>query len=188
MKKIILIVTLLLFQSIYSQTNFEIIPPKGWTNFTKSDIVKSLNQKYTIPESKKEEIIRNKTSIEIARFMTNSKNGTYSPNIQVILRPNGTKNISEFKSAIEKSTESLKTVLGDFKVTKPLTQITVNGKDALIFKNEGFLKTITGEKNYFRTTLLLIPNGDTFYQITLNDTKTDSYEKEFNASIESIKF
>lgn len=189
MKKIFVVLALFsIFQFGNAQTNFEIVPPKGWKSFGKTDIVKNLNSKYVLSDEKRDEIIKNNTSIEIARFMTDSKDGTYSPNLQVLMRPNGTKNISELKVAVEKSLEGFKKVIGDFTITQPLKEIKVNGKDALIFKNEGYLKTSTDQKNYFRTTLLIIPNDKTFYQITLNDTKDDSYEKEFQNVINSIKF
>jgi hypothetical protein len=42
-------------------------------------------------------------------------------------------------------------------------------------------------KRYFSELLIAIPNDDTFYQITLNDTNIDSYEEDFQKVISSIE-
>ena len=54
-------------------------------------------------------------------------------------------------------------------------------------KFEGNLKTNNGEKVFFRSILIAIPDNNTFYQITLNDTNIDSYEEEFKKVISSIE-
>ena len=66
-------------------------------------------------------------------------------------------------------------------------EVKIGGKDGLITKFEGYLKTNNGEKVFFRSTLIAIPNDDTFYQITLNDTNIDSYEEDFQKVINSIE-
>lgn len=171
----------------YSQNNFKIIPPKDWKEFQKSDIINSLNNKYILPEKTKQEIIKNNQSVQISRFGAPYKKGTYTPNIQVLLRPNATKSILDFKKSLEISLKGFSNSIEDFKITDSLKEIKIGGKDGLITKFEGYLKTNNGEKVFFRSTLIAIPNDDTFYQITLNDTNIDSYEEDFQKVINSIE-
>ena len=188
MKKTFLLFLLIISVNLaYSQNSFKIIPPKDWKEFQKSDIINSVNYKYVLPEKTKQDIIKNNQSVQISRFGATSKNGTYSPNIQVLLRPNATKSISDFKKSLEISLKGFSNSLEDFKITDEFKEIKISGKDGLIAKFEGNLKTNNGEKVFFRSTLIAIPVDDTFYQITLNDTNIDSYEEVFKEVINSIE-
>ena len=172
---------------IYSQNNFIIIPPKDWKEFQKSDIINSINNKYILPEKTKQDIIKNNQSVQISRFGASSKKGTYSPNIQVLLRPNATKSFSDFKKSLEISIRGFSNSIEDFQITDDFKEVKIGGKDGLMTKFEGNLKTNNGEKVFFRSILIAIPDNNTFYQITLNDTNIDSYEEEFKKVISSIE-
>ena len=188
MKKIFLLFFLSIsINLLYSQNNFKIIPPKDWKEFQKSDIINSINHKYVLPEKTKQDIIKNNQSVQISRFGASSKKGTYSPNIQVLLRPNTTKSFSDFKKSLEISIKGFSNSIEDFKITDDFKEVKIGGKDGLMTKFEGNLKTNNGEKVFFRSILIAVPDNNTFYQITLNDTPSDSYDEDFKKVISSIE-
>ena len=98
---------------------------------------------------------------------------------QLTSLPNRQKIILDIEN--KKAKSSIVFNIDDFKEVK------IGGKDGLITKFEGNLKTNNGEKVFFRSILIAIPDNNTFYQISLNDTNIDSYEEEFKKVISSIE-
>ena len=127
-------------------------------------------------------------SIQLIGYQTDKRKGLYRPNIQVILRPNSSKDIQNLKNDIDKSLVQFSKIIKDFKIVEQPEIIKIGDKHAVFMKFKGYNLTNENKKSKFETILIAIPVENIFYQITLNQSTDDNFNEDFEKVIKSIKF
>ncbi|RVU00859.1 hypothetical protein EOD41_09485 [Mucilaginibacter limnophilus] len=192
MKKILYTIFLITLSVIVfaQEKSFKIKFPENWIAFQRQNVVKSVNEKYELSDSLKKELMANNNgSVQLYGYTAPNRSGLlYRPNTQVLLRQNKTQNINQFKILIERSLEGFKGSIHDIKILTPLAITTVGGKQAVSVKISGYLATKDNQKAYFNSSIYAIPEGDAFYQITMNDTDDYNCEDQFKEVLASIEF
>jgi hypothetical protein len=174
--------------SFAQDSTFYIDFPKGWIEFQRSDVLKSVKDKFDFSDKMKEEILGNATSKQLFGFTAPNKSGTlYRPNIQVLLIKNQTQHFWQFKTDIKNSLEGFKSKISDFKIVDTLTEVMIDGKKSLYAKITGYLPTKTGDKAQLISRIYAIPANKFFYQITMNDSEDYNCENEFQKVLASLQ-
>jgi len=169
---------------------FSMMHPTNWFQPEIGDQLKNASERIKLSPEKLEAIFRShQNSIEIVTFLKHHPDSIEGiiPTIKVILRPNPTKTLDEFKTMIEYSINSMKKTFPDFVLTQPVSIVKLNGKSCVLV--EGLNKIVTrfgtGE---VRTVMYTIPDGDTFYQINFMDTPKENCNPLFIAVANSIRW
>lgn len=174
---------------ISAQEKISLDPPENWIEFQRDEVMNSIYNKYSFSEKIVKELEENgNSSIQLLGFYTNEKKGIYRSNLQVLIRPNSAKNIEDLKLEIEKSLEEFAKVIREFKIVKAPIILKIDNKEAIIMKFKGYNLNNENKRSSFETTLIAVPTGNTFYQITLNQSTEDHLNAVFKKVIDSIKF
>ncbi len=188
-KRILLCLLLFFVVNISAQEKISLVPPDGWIESQRNEVMNTLYNKYSYSEKVLQEIEESgKNSIQLLGYYTNERKGLYRPNIQVILRPNSSENFETFQLEINKSLEGFSKMINGFAIREQPKKIIIGGKDAISIKFKGYHLTNDNKKSWFESKLIVIPAGHIFYQITLNQSPGDDFDKDFNKVIKSIKF
>ena len=174
--------------TLFSQEKISLDPPQNWVQFQRSEILNSIYHKYSFSDKVLKELEESgKGSIQLLSYYTNQKEGLYTPNIQVILRPNNNKGIADLKLDLEKSLEGFSKVIKGFVILEKPSVTIINDKEAISMKFKGYNTKNDEVDIYFETILIAIPSGNIFYQITLNQSIDDHFDQEFADVINSVK-
>ena len=174
--------------TLFSQEKISLDPPQNWVEFQRSEVLNSIYHKYSFSDKVLKELEESgKGSIQLLGYYTDQKEGLYTPNIQVILRPNNNKGIADLKLDLEKSLEGFSKVIKGFVILEKPSVTIINDKEAISMKFKGYNTKNDEVDIYFETILIAIPSGNIFYQITLNQSTDDHFDEEFADVINSVK-
>lgn len=183
------VIFLLTVNYTFSQdSSFYLKFPENWIEFQRNDILKSIKNKYELPDKTKEQILAKSNSTQSYGYAAPNKPGTlYRPNIQVLLLKNQTQNFTQFKTGIEKSLDGFRTKISDLKIIDSFKTVSIDNLQAVYAKFTGFIPTKSGVNAQLISGIYAIPVGKFFYQLTLNDSGDYDCDAEYKKVIETLK-
>ena len=191
----IAIILSILFLSCNSQSEktridgFEIPKPKNWIDQSEVSLKDNLS-KYDLSDEEISELLKNnKGSVPLVIYTKYgpSKFSGPIPTIQVLLRPNNSKDISSFKKMMQPSLDQMADSFSNFKILSPLEIIKIDGFEALKFISQFDMPFSETESYTIRSWTYAIPSGKHFYQINFSDTESEDSEKIYSKLINQIK-
>lgn len=191
----IAIILSVLFISCSSQTEnkkiegFKIPKPENWID--KSELsVKDNLFKYNLKDEEISKLLKSHNGSVPVVIYTKNDPSEYSgiiPTIQVLLRPNNSKDIISFKKMMEPSLKQMADAFSNFEILSPLEIIEIDGFKALKFISQFDMPINENETSTIRSWTYAIPSGTHFYQINFSDTESENSEKLYNELINQIK-
>tara|TARA_B110000090_G_scaffold32339_1_gene34572 strand:+ start:1884 stop:2492 length:609 start_codon:yes stop_codon:yes gene_type:complete len=167
----------------------EIPTPENWID--KSEIrIKDNLANYNLKDEEISKLLKNHNGsvpvVIYTKYEPSQFNGPI-PTIQVLLRPNNTKNINSFKKTMEPSLKQMADALSKFKILSLLEIIEIDGFKALKFVSQFDMPFGEDESYTIRSWTYAIPAGKHFYQINFSDTENEDNEKIYAQLITQIK-
>ena len=191
----IAIILSVLFISCSSQTEnkkiegFKIPKPENWID--KSELsVKDNLFKYNLKDEEISKLLKSHNGSVPVVIYTKNDPSEYSGiilTIQVLLRPNNSKDIISFKKMMEPSLKQMADAFSNFEILSPLEIIEIDGFKALKFISQFDMPINENETSTIRSWTYAIPSGTHFYQINFSDTESENSEKLYNELINQIK-
>jgi len=192
---LIVIILSALFFSCSSQSvnkkieGFEIPKPENWIDNSELSLKDNLSR-YNLKDEEISKLLKNNNGSVPVVIYTKYDPSEFSgpiPTIQVILRPNNSKNISSFKKMMEPNLKQMSEAFSNFKILYPLEIIEIDGFKALKFVSQFDMPFSEDESYTIRSWTYSIPSGKHFYQINFSDTEGEDSEKVYNNLINQIK-
>ena len=191
----ITIILSILFLSCNSQSEktkidgFDIPKPKNWIDQSELSLKDNLS-KYDLSDEEISELLKNnKESVPVVIYTKYdpSKFSGPIPTIQVLLRPNNSKNINSFKKMMQLSLDQIADAFSNFQILSPLEIIEIDGFEALKFISQFDMPFSETESYTIRSWSYAIPFGKHFYQINFSDTESEDSEEIYSKLINEIK-
>ena len=198
MKKIaFLLITLSIFQlSCNSSTekdnikSISIPTPNDWKNQTDFEINKNLNSFKLTDKELTSLIESNKGSIPVLVYMKYNPTEFAGPipTIQVNLRPDQTKSLSELEKTLKSSIIQMSSYFQNFKIITPLQETEIGGLKGFMFMSQFDMNGNSGENWTIRSWSYVIQSGNYFYQINFSDTANEDSKKVYDKVLTQIRF
>lgn len=168
---------------------FEIPKPENWIDNSDLSLKDNLS-KYDLKDEEISKILKNNNGSVPVVIYTKYDLSEFSgpiPTIQVLLRPNNSKDISSFKEMMESSVKQMAEAFSNFKILSPLEIVEIDGFKALKFVSQFDIPFSEDESYTIRSWTYAIPSGKHFYQINFSDTEGEDSEKVYDKLINQIK-
>lgn len=108
------------------------------------------------------------------------------PNIQVILRKNSANDTTQLLQEVELNMIHFQTLFKEFSIIDRPHVALVGGRHAIELKFAATTMRQNGVKAPFFSRMIIIPDGEVFYQVSMNDSPEYNCDKEFDNVLLSI--